>query len=118
MQSSLRDESGRVDELVSLDHQLAQRGVINNPHTTADATALKLEYDAVLGLAAQQISTLEKELAKAQAATGVDPEQMAEFKEMCVVCWCSVVCVDRLLAVVLIIAIVSYLVFFLQVCAL
>merc|ERR1712000_562159 len=44
--------------------------------------SLKLEYDAVLELAGQQISTLEKEMAAAQASSGVDPEQMAEFKEM------------------------------------
>jgi len=80
--AELRGEQGRVDDLVSLDHQLAQRGVMNNPHSSADANSLKLEYDAVLELAGQQISTLEKEMAAAQASSGVDPEQMAEFKEM------------------------------------
>jgi hypothetical protein len=74
----LHNQSSKVDELVQLDHALvkkmlcvcgkkliptkkAERGVLNNPHTSADVNSLKLEYDALLALCQTQIATLERE---------------------------------------------------------
>jgi len=81
-QSALVGQSTRVDELVALDHALAERGVLNNPHTAADVNSLKLEYDGLVALCRGQIETLEREQAKSKEASGVDAAQMAEFKEM------------------------------------
>jgi len=82
LQSQLHTQSSKVDALVQLDHALAERGVMNNPHTSADVNSLKLEYDGLLSLCQTQISTLEREQAKNKEASGLDAAQAAEFKEM------------------------------------
>jgi len=81
-QARLHGDRSRVDELVALDHALAERGVLNNPHTAADVNSLKLEYDGLVALCHGQIDTLERELAKSKEASGVDAAQLAELKEM------------------------------------
>jgi len=81
-QSAVVSQSTRVDELVALDHALAERGVLNNPHTAADVNSLKLEYDGLIALCHGQIETLEREQAKSKEASGVDAAQMQEYKEM------------------------------------
>jgi hypothetical protein len=81
-QSALHGQSVRVDELVALDHALAERGVLNNPHTAADVNSLKIEYDGLIALCRGQIETIEREQAKSKEASGIDAAVMAEYKEM------------------------------------
>ena len=80
--ANLAQHKATLQSLTQLDHAVAQRHVLSNPHTSADADSLKLAFDAVANTANSQIATIEKELAKSSEETGISEAQLEEMKSV------------------------------------
>eukprot|EP01108_Squamamoeba_japonica_P002275 TRINITY_DN206_c0_g1_i8.p2 TRINITY_DN206_c0_g1~~TRINITY_DN206_c0_g1_i8.p2 ORF type:complete len:865 (-),score=590.84 TRINITY_DN206_c0_g1_i8:34-2628(-) len=82
LQAALSADAGRLDALTALNDAVAARNVLSNPHTAADPASLKAEYDGLLAQAGAQIGAIEKELARADEASGLSEAQMEEFRSV------------------------------------
>lgn len=74
------DGQQQFNGLLSLDRELVDNGVFENPMTEATIDSLKSEWDSLNTIARQKNEVLNEEIF-AQSQTGLSKEQLAEFQE-------------------------------------